>query len=208
MLEFKPLNDSALQQSPSLKYWIESWNEDVFHDKIEWVWRGQNISGLRENTDGIAMPRYSSGTMVWDSPPAGALFAIENLRQSRHKRQQSFHILAGEWRKNVLKAANLIVEIPAGHEAWPYEMHESLTLDLFSPYLSRKPWELRRSKFMVEMERSLQGVLKKSDSPGRSLLSELCHHTKFLESMPLRDLYRVLSCKRKLDLPGQQSSKR
>ena len=212
MLDFIPLNESATERSPFLKEWIKSWSEGSFHEETEflthqdWVWRGQDISGMRKNIDGIPMPSYSSGTMVWDPPPAAALFAIENLRQSRHKRQKSFHILVvpklltGEWRKNVLKSADLILEIPAGHRAWPSEMYESLTLALFFPYLSRKPWELRRTKFMVEMERTVQGVLKESDSAGGSLLSQLCLSTKSLESMPLRDLYRVLSCQRKVYL--------
>ena len=39
-------------------------------------------------------------------------------------------LLTGEWRNNVLKFADLIVEIPVGHKAWPKEMHESLILAL------------------------------------------------------------------------------
>ena len=215
MLEFIPLNETAVSRYQPLRSWVESWSTGHFHPKTEfltrddWVWRGQDILGLRKNVDGFIMPSYSSGTFVWDPPPAAALFAIACLRQSRYKRQKSFHILVipklltGEWRKNVLKAADLIVELPAGHEAWPVEMHESLTLALFSPYLSRKPWELRRTKYMVEMERTLQCMLKKGECSGGSLLSELCSVTQSLESMPIRDLYRLLSCKRKMELPHQ-----
>ena len=155
------------------------------------------------------MPCYSSCTMLWDPPPAAALFAVECLRQSRRKRQKSFHILVvpklltGEWRKTVLKSADFIVDIPAGHEGWPKAMHESLTLALFFPYLSRRPWELRRAKFMVEIERKVQEVFKDGQSSGRSLLSQLCYTTNSLEGMSIRDMHRVLSCKRMVVVSNQ-----
>ena len=149
------------------------------------------------------MPSYESGCMLWEPAPAAALFAIECFRQGRHKRQNSFHIwivpglLTGEWRKNVLKSADLIVEIPAGHTYWPADMHESLTLALFFPFIASKPWELRRCKFMVEMESKLQKVLKSGDSSGRSILSELCSTTSSLGTLSIRSLRELLSCKRK-----------
>ena len=53
---------------------------------------------------------------------------------------------------------------------------------------------------MVEMERKVQEVFKGGQSSRRSLLSQLCHTTKSLEGMSVRDMYRVLSCQRKVVL--------
>jgi hypothetical protein len=39
-------------------------------------------------------------------------------------------------------------------------MHEPLILALFFPYVRCKPWELKRSPKLVEVERVLRGMLK------------------------------------------------
>ena len=204
ILDFVPLNETALERSPQLGDWVRSWAEVPFHEELEilshedWLWRGQDINGTRQNIDGYSMPSYKAGTFLWSPAPGAALFAVEALRQGRHKRQESFHIwivprlLTGEWRKNMLKAADLIVEVPTGSHVWPEDMFEPLTLALFFPYLTRKPWELRRSGLMVDMEGKLRLLFQKSAVSGGRLLSELCLVTRSLESMPIRELHRML----------------
>ena len=214
IFKYIPLNESALIRHPPLESWIRSWSEGHFHESLEilkeedWIWRGQDIDGIRRNIDGYKMPSYKSGTFLWEPAPAAALFAIESLRQGRHKRQDSFHIwivprlLTGEWRRNMLKAADFVVDLPVGHVCWPKEMHEPLTLAFFFPYLSSKPWELRRCKFMVDMEGKLRCLLKDGGSSGRSVLSKFCRDTSRLDSLPLRELRGVLSGRKEPSLPN------
>ena len=218
ILDYIPLNESAFTRHPPLLEWISSWAKGHFHTKVEslepedWIWRGQDIEGLRSNVDGFTIPSYQSGSFLWEPAPGAALFAIEALRQARHKRQESFHVwivprlLSGEWRKNLLKSADLIVEIPAGNSCWPEKMHESLTLALFFPYLSRKPWELRRSKFMVEVEGVLRRMFKEREESGGRVLSELCDATQSMAGLSLRDLRLMLSCQGRFKFPFQQRS--
>ena len=50
------------------------------------------------------------------------------------------------------KTAELIIDIPAGcGEICPREMHETLILVIYLPYLNRCPWELWKTKILVGM---------------------------------------------------------
>ena len=64
------------------------------------------------------------------------------------------------WQCHLFRAANLIIEISAGRSYWSSEIHEPLILALFFPYVRCKPWELKRSSKLVEVERVLRGMLK------------------------------------------------
>ena len=73
-----------------------------------------------------------------------ARILIEELRQARKKRTQSVHILGflrllcSEWRRNIQKYADLIIEIPAGcGDILPREMHETLMIVIYFPDINR-----------------------------------------------------------------------
>jgi hypothetical protein len=114
MLDFIPIHKSALERSPGLEHKLRLCMEGRFHNRMEvltpndWFWRGHDISGMRTNCDGVKMPAYESGTMLWAPPPAVARFAIEQLRQARLKRQRSCHVMIVprlmtlEWRRHNL----------------------------------------------------------------------------------------------------------
>jgi hypothetical protein len=73
---------------------------------------------------------------------------IEELRKATHKRQASHHliiiprIMQPEWRKPPCKVADVVMNLPAGHDAWPGNMYEPLTLAFVFPFLSFSPWQL------------------------------------------------------------------
>ena len=185
MLQHVPLHLDALERHSPLKEWIKGWTSPTTSNSIEflqpddWFERGHDISGFTRNIDGVTIPTYSSGVMVWAPPPAAARFAIEELRQARHKRQASTHIfivpklMTTEWRKQTFKAADLCFDIPAGHPAWPAEMHEPLTIAILFPYLPRAPWQLKGSNFVGGMERTLYQVCRDCPSATGSVLSKL-----------------------------------
>ena len=204
MSDFIPLHLSAIDRSPILKEILTEVLHGIYHSKVEflteqdWFWRGHDISGMRKNIDGMPMPEYRSGTMVWSPPPAAGRFAVEQLRQARHKRQKSFHVLILprlmnlEWRRHTMKGADCVFDIPVGVGCWDKDMHEPLTIAFFFPYMDRKPWELRQTTFMVDMARDLSRMFKESESAGWDLLSKFLSQTRKLEDLSFRQLCRVL----------------
>ena len=164
-----------------------------------WCEAGHDVIGSRVNSDGIWIPKYKSGTFLWGPPPAAARFAVEELRQARLKRQRSMHVfcvprlLAPEWRRQIFKSADLIFDLPVGHPVWPVDMHKPLQVAVYFPFLNRCPWELRKTRLLVDVARSLQKLLKASPAIGGNLLSELCLLTGRMATMPLRKLRSVLS---------------
>ena len=205
MLSHVPLHRSAFDRAPDLRDWIGSWACHCRHEKEQlltpsgWCEAGHDVVGSRENCDGFWMPEYKSGTFLWGPPPAAARFAVEELRQARLKRQSSMHIfcvpklLAPEWRRQLFKSADLIFLLPVGHPVWPHEMHEPLQIAVYFPFLNRSPWELRKTRLLVDMARAVPKLLKDSPPLGRDLLSELCLLTGRMDTMPLRELRSVLS---------------
>ena len=214
MLSFVPLHKSAGERSPEIIPWVQSWASGCRGEVAElltpsgWYTRGHDHKGCRRNIDGYWMPGYQAGTFIWDPAPGIARFAIEQLRQARMKRQASMHVfivprlMNQEWRRNVLKAADLKFEVPVGHPCWSVNMHEPLTIAVVFPYLSRQPWELRKTGLMVEMGGKVQRVLKENPALGFDLLSKLCILTGKMESMSVLRLCRVLRGSRETEVPS------
>ena len=152
MKDFIPINEDAFGRSPSLKSWLEEWtrHECTFLDATGWFTTGQELGDdlMELNSEGISIPSTQPGTFVWSPPPVAGGIAMEELRCSRHKSTQSTHVVviprlfSTERRKQLHKAADVVLTIPAGHPAWPKEMHEPLTLAILFPFLSHRPWEL------------------------------------------------------------------
>jgi hypothetical protein len=206
MLTFVPLHQSAVERSPALKDWIESWASQVRDEPLEfldpegWFERGHDMAGGRLNADGVWMPSYQPGTMLWAPPPGAARQVISEIRQARQKRQTSMHVFVclrlmfDEFRRNFYKSADLVLTIEAGIcDWWPAEMHESLIIGIFFPYLSRCPWELRKTQLMVGMEWKMRQMFKEDPGAARDLLSEFCRYTRRLDAMPIHVLRPVLS---------------
>ena len=149
MLSFEPLHLSVLDRESSFKQWVHAWAQHLGHGESveflepkDWVERGHDINGYTTNIDGVTIPSYKSGIFVWTPPPAAALWALEELRQARFKRQSSTHIyivphlLKQEWNRQLFKTADLIIHIPIGHPHWQTTNHESLTLAICFPFIS------------------------------------------------------------------------
>ena len=69
------------------------------------------------------MPQYKNGKYLWAPAPAAAEAAVEELRNSRHKRTFPTHLfivprlMTPLWRKHLYKAYDLVVTLPVGHLA-------------------------------------------------------------------------------------------
>ena len=91
MLSHVPLAYSAVDRSPQLKKWINSWASGIAGDcefltEMDWFTRGHDHIGSSKNVDNRWIPTYQRGVLVWTPPPAGARIAVQELRQARHKR--------------------------------------------------------------------------------------------------------------------------
>jgi hypothetical protein len=105
-----------------------------------------------------------------------------------------------EWRKQILKAADLCFEIPAGDDEWPADMYEPLTIAIFFPYLDSKPWQLKGTPFMGGVERTLYHVRSGGEGSVGDILSELWSVARRMDAMSVSDLRRLLRRRRGLEL--------
>ena len=168
-LEHIPLHLGAVERSPSVLDWINTWagvgGLQVL-SPTEWYTRGQNIVGGTKNADGIWMPYYSSRAHVWAPPPAAGRIALEQLRRSRHSHSDTHHVfviprlMSYEWMRALLRESDALFVVKAGElDCWPKEMHEPLVISLCLPFIRHAPWKLARTPKVVGYERQLREVL-------------------------------------------------
>ena len=200
MLDFVPIHMTALERSATLKPWLESFlsKEVEWLSPKDWFTRGHDIEDGKweTNSDGIKLPTIKEGMFVWSPAPCATEVAVEELRKARHKRQTSQHLfivprlMQPLWRKQLYKAADIILTLKPGHPAWPMEMYEPLTLAFIFPFVRFKPWQLRGSPQLMALGRQLSEVWNDNKGRERPLLQELWSYQKRLESLPQK-----LACK-------------
>jgi hypothetical protein len=200
MLSFIPLHLSAIDRSIALKEWIMSWagNEVEFLTPEGWFSRGHGHDGGSKNDKGFWLPNLRPGTFVWSPPPGAADVALEELRKSLIKRQDSTHIficprlLTCEWRRQLHKAADLVMFLPPGSDSWPDEMYEPLTIGFVFPFLPYSPWQLRGTPKMLYLARELPKMLLTEKMAGRHILREFFIQHRSLSRLSQRVVRKVL----------------
>ena len=174
MISFVPLHMSALERSLKLEQWIRTWAGDdmIVLSPEDWFVKGHDISGGTRNGDGIWLPIYTMGTYVWAPAPAAGAVAIEELRHARHKRKNSAHIFvvprlfAIEWRKQLYRVSDVVLELPFVDDVWPSNFHEPLVIGFCFPFLNYKPWQFRGTPAFLGLGRyTCQECGKKKRSP-------------------------------------------
>ena len=193
MLSYIPIHLDALERATTLKPWLQSWIGEAaeFLSPEGWFRRGHDLTEeeFEVNCDGWRIPFKRPGHLVWTPAPAAGKVAMEELRKGRHKGQASKHLVViprlfqPHWRKLLVKAADLVISLPAGHPAWPAEMHEPLTLGFCLPYISQDPWELRRSPYLLELGSRLSKVWASGEGSEGPLLRELWGLSERLEAL-------------------------
>jgi hypothetical protein len=202
---FVPFNLSASLRSSSLVPWIRSWaGEDVIHLQPEdWFERAHDISGWKMGAgqDTFKRPRIHRGCYLWTPPPAAADVALEQLRQARHKRQDSFHIfvcpklMTPRWQKQLYKSADIVFVLPIGTSCWPSNRFEPCLVGLCFPFLRCRPWQLQGSPKMYAVGRQLLAMSKEGDMDQGHILRELCNLVRRLPPMPGNVVRRMLYIK-------------
>ena len=218
MADFIPLNETALERSSTLKEWLQTWTTDEleFLEPRDWFIRGQDIvEGEREiNTDGFSWPTYQKGTFVWTPPPAAAEAMLEEVRKARHRRTESTHIIlvprlmAPSWRKHLNKVSDIVLSLPAGHLAWPSDMHEPLTIGIVFPFIRHKPWRLRGTPLLLELERQLRKVWKTQQGTEGPLLRKLWSLPRKLAGLSQKLVWKLLRSAQGVGVPSCTTGKR
>lgn len=195
MLEFVELGSSAVDRHPPLLDWIRGWASNPLLSPLtpeEWFVEAHGICGGELNADGIWMPRHEKPRQMhlWCPAPAVADAALEELLKARHKRTDTFHIVAiprlmtPRWRRLYWKACDFVCEIPAGSAHWPTNMFEPLWLGIVLPFTHHRPWQLGRAPLLLEMEREMRQVLKGGQADGGDILRKLLQLNSRLSQVP------------------------
>jgi hypothetical protein len=186
ILSHIPLHLGAIDRSPGVLDWINSWTGNAGHQALtptEWHTLGQNVVGGQKNADGIWMPIYetdASAVRIWTPPPAAGRMALEQLRRSRHSHTNVPHVIvmprlmSYEWMRPLLRESDLLFVVKAGElSCWPSEMHEPLVVSLCLPFTRHSPWKLARTPKLVGIERNLREMLSSGKGDTRSILRKL-----------------------------------
>jgi hypothetical protein len=216
MMSFIPLHLTALQRSPTLQEWIRSWlgQQAEFLSPDDWFERGHDVSGGSKDVKGFWRPKILPGTFIWTPPPAAASVALEELRKARIKRQDLLHVivipclLKPEWFRQLYKACDLVFNVPPGVDCWPTNMYEPIVIGIVFPFLSRPPWQLRRTPEMFQVARTLREVWEGGDVAGGNLLRKLLLEYAKLSSVPANVMRKMLYFKRGSEVPNQEEGTR
>ena len=123
-------------------------------------------------------------------PPTTAVAALEQLLIARHKRTDTFHVIAIPrlmnpwWRRLFNKVCDFTVVISPDVSFWPENMYEPLWLGIVLPFTRHRPWCFKRSPLLVEMGSDLRKVLPTREADARPLLRKLLQLLKRVASLP------------------------
>lgn len=185
MLSFVDLAKSAFERSPKLLDWIQSWCLDSGIQPLkpeDWFERGHGIVGGKKDRRGVWIPEHepSGQTHLWAPPPAAADAALEQLLLARHKRTDTYHIIAiprlfiPRWRRLFHKVVDVNFSIPPGCDFWPSNMFEPLWIGIVLPFYRHSPWQLGRAPLLVDLGRDLHSMCQEGGSSAGHLLRKLC----------------------------------
>jgi hypothetical protein len=123
-------------------------------------------------------------------PPALAADAVYELGVARHKRKHLNHIflvprlMTFEWRKALQKTCNYMFTIPPGSRTyWPKSEFEPLIVGLTLHFPASSPWQVKRSRRFLGMERTLRGLWKTPEGTEGALLRELGLSPTIMEAL-------------------------
>jgi hypothetical protein len=124
-----PLHLSALERSPSLLPWVQSWCPAPNIQPLDpsgWFIQGHGLTGMSVTEDGVSHPQLSDLLWyLWSPPPAACRQALEQLAILRHKRPHLQHIFwcprlfTSQWRKLLFKLADAVIETPLAPVSGP-----------------------------------------------------------------------------------------
>jgi hypothetical protein len=166
----------------------------------DWYELGHDVRGwTHPGKDGLhARPVIRKGMFGWFPPPAAADVALEQLRIARIKRQDSTHLvvipclLTPKWLKQLWKACDIVLSIPAGSLGWPDDMYEPVLIGICFPFLSFNPWQFRGAPKMFCMVRELRRVWEEEGVDPRIVLRKFWKDCHRMQTLPPDVVSRML----------------
>ena len=223
MLSFVDLSKSAVDRYPPLLEWLRSWSVPDLQPLTPEGWfeeghgigdkdnHGIWISGNKDK-HGVWIPHHepSGNLKLWTPPPAAADAALEELLKARHKRTDTFHVvaiprlMAPYWRKLFNKVCDFTVVISPNVSFWPATMYEPLWLGVVLPFTHHRPWCFKRAPRLVEMGIKLRGMLPDREGDAGALLRELLRLPRWVAPMSASMVRGVLHLP---SPPGERSQR-
>ena len=156
VLKFIPIHLSAAERSPKVLDWIKGWWDESLgplHHMSHEDW-----------FDRIMEP----GNFLWMVPPGAGEAAVEQLCAHIHGRPESQHLFiiprlcTCHWRKQLLKACDVVLTIQPTFEFWSSNMHEPLLVGVYFPLLPPgtryKSWRFKYTEFVEGFRTTLHGM--------------------------------------------------
>ena len=170
VLNFVPIHQSPIERSNAIVGWIDSWWDDSL---------GKLHRMTPEDWFSLSMKK---GNFLWDVPPGAGEVAVEQLCAHTHGRPESHHIFiiprlcTCHWRKQLLKACDVVLTIQPKFPFWPTHMHEPLLVGIHFPLLPPlykfRPWKLKHTEFVERFRSNLHRVQTTGESVDWDLLRE------------------------------------
>ena len=199
MHSYCPWGESCLDRSPIIEDWIRSWvPNSEFLTPNQWFERGHDHSGGYRDQQGFWRIKERPGHLVWTPPPAAADAMLEELRKARIKRHVSTHyvliptLFTHLWKRQLLKACDVVITIPPIHDFWSRTQFESLTLGICFPFLPCPPFQFCSTPKMFRMARELHQMFKSIDMEQGHFLRKFLLECKRISSMPPSVVWKVL----------------
>jgi hypothetical protein len=203
MLLFVDLSRTAIERHPPLLGWVWSWTEMPELESLTqegWYKEGHGITGGKLNGHNVRIPEHEPRNTLhlWAPQPPVADNALKELLKARHKQTVTFHVvliprlMTPRWRQLFNKACNFTFVISPGSSFWPSNMFEPLWVGIVLPFTHHRSWCFRRAPLLVELGRTLQGLLKTCEEDEGNLSRKLLKLLGWVASLTQRVACGVL----------------
>ena len=133
------------------------------------------------------------GNFLWIVAPAAGEVAVEQLCSHIHGRPETHHIFiiprlcTCSWRKQLLKACDVVLTIQPKYKFWNKNMHEPLLIGIRFPLLPAltrfKPWHLKHTKFVARLKSDVHRMQATGDAMDWNILRKFLLQARSIPSL-------------------------
>lgn len=175
LMNFIPLNKSVLERSTTFNEWFGSIDVPcTWMTEMDWF----NLK---------PQPKHLH---IWTPPPSVADTCVERIALNIHIRPYTTHcaivprLMTTKWRKQISKAADLILEMPAGNFIWDTNQHEPLLFFFYFPLNRNYPWRWKHSDQLGTLAGKMLAMWKENQEFEWSFLRQFLLHTWSVQALP------------------------
>jgi hypothetical protein len=143
-------------------------------------------------------------------PPSVADVALEQLFKCQLKRPETVdsilivtRLITSRWRKKVFKAGTFSFTVPASTAVWGKDQHEHLIFVSCLVLLSHRPWMMRYTQLVGNLERILHGMSSSDIARTGCILFKFLNHARTLDNLPFSVLRYLLRAGESGPIPNQ-----